>query len=482
MPTRHQDRSRIPFLLPAVLAAGILLRFSGLGEPQLWLDELIQISRSTQPGWEAILQDVRSETAAVPLDYLVQGVFVQILGTSAWAARLHAALLGCLSLGLMYWLGARLLGWLDGPAARWGGLLSTFLLAFYPLHIFYSQEGRNYSLFFFCTLLSFALLVEALQRRSPLCWILHSAAVLCMLYSNYLGVLALAAQGAFVLLHPLIRTRGQMGGEKPLRSLWTGFALSASTAFLLFLPWLLQTYSRARDAFEEDFWSLRFVARFIQESSGGSWPLSLLLLALAAAGFTSLWQRRAHEVTALLLCWLCLPVAAVLLLDWWRGYFFAARQILFASPPLLLAAAVGLAEVLRSCQSRGRTGRAAAAIVLTAALGLGTVVLSSGKQPADWEALDRYLHTQVAETDRVAALHIERPVAWRYPALNRRRADLDDLPPRRAWPEDSPRLHLIESRYTTSQQQRMIAEALAAAQSAETVLVGDFKVYLLAFQ
>ena len=142
----------------------------------------------------------------------------------------------------------------------------------------------------------------------------------------------------------------------------------------------------------------------------------------------------------------------------------------------------GLAEILKSWQSRRRPGIAATAIVLTAALGLGTVVLSSGKQPADWEALDRYLHTQVAETDRVAAPHIERPVAWRYPALNRRRAALDDLPPRSAWPGDSPRLHLIESRYTTSQQQRMIAEALAAARSAETVEVGDFRVYLLAFQ
>ncbi|MEE8584380.1 MAG: glycosyltransferase family 39 protein [Acidobacteriota bacterium] len=454
-----------------------MLRFYGLGEPQLWLDELIQISRSTQPGWEAILQDVRSETAAVPLDYLVQGLFVQTLGTSAWAARLHAALFGCLSLGVMYWLGARLLG----PTARWGGLLSMFVLAFYPLQIFYSQEGRNYSLFFFCTLLSFALLVEALQRRSPRWWILHSAAVLGMLYSNYLGVLALAAQGAFVLLRPWVGTRDQIGGEKPLRSLWTGFALSASTAFLLFLPWLLQTYSQARDTFQEDFWSLPFVGRFIQESSGGSWPLSLLLITLAAAGLRSLRQRRAHGVTALLLCWLCLPVAAVLLLDWWRGYFFAARQILFASPPLLLAAAAGLAETLKPRQSRGRRGIAAAAVVLTAALGVGTVVLSSGKQPADWEALDRYLHTQVADTDRVAAPHIERPVAWRYPALNRRRAALDDLPPRSAWPGDSPRLHLIESRYTTWRQQRMIAEALAAAQSAETVEVGDFRVYLLAF-
>ncbi len=469
-----------PSTLPlVVLAAGILLRFHGLGEPQLWLDELIQISRSTLPSLQAVLQDVQSETAAVPLDYLVQGLTVQLLGTSAWSARLHSALFGCLSLGVMFWLGNRLLGSLDNPAVRWGGLLSMFLLAFYPLHIFYSQEGRNYSLFYLCTLLSFALLVEAMQRRSPLWWTLHSAAALSMLYSNYLGILALASQGVFVVAYPWL---GRMDGQKPLRGLWTGFGLSALTSFLLFLPWLLQTYSQAQDTFQENFWSLRFLGRFIQEFSGGSWPLSLLLLTLTGLGIRQLLLRRSFGVTALLAIWFFLPVAAVLLLDWWRGYFFAARQILFASPALLLAAALGLGEILQKWQSQGRRAMAAAAIVLIAGLGTGTVFLSSGKQPADWQALDRYLHARVSEGDRVAAPHIERPVAWRYPELKRRRIALDELPPRSKWPEGFSRLHLIESRYTTVLQQHMIADTVTAAHSADVVESGDFRIHLLMFR
>lgn len=462
------------------LGVGILLRLYGLGDPQLWLDELIQVSRSNLPSWSAVLQDVRSETAAVPLDYLLQSLFVHWLGSAAWAVRLHAALFGCLSLAVMYWLGVRLFRPLGAQAGRWGGVLSLLMLAFYPLHIFYSQEGRNYSLFFFLTLLSFALLVEALQRRSRWWWMLHSAALVSMLYSNYLGVLALAAQGAFMFALAWVPdSDAKMGRSKNVRQLWTRFGLSASAAFLVFLPWLLQTYSRAQDTFEEEFLSLRFAGRFFQEFSGGSWPLSLLLLALAAAGFRTLQKRGEHGVAALLIIWLCLPVAAVLFLDWSRGYFFAARQILFASPALLLAAALGLGEWLHIWQARGKPAMAAAGILLTAGLGVGTVLISGGKQPADWEALDRYLHAQVRGADRVAAPHIERPVAWRYPDLNRRRISLDELPPRSAWPEGASRLHLIESRYTTAGQQEQIAQALAAAGSAETVVVADFRVHVI---
>ena len=93
-----------------ILSLGIFLRFYDLTQPQLWLDEIIQIVRFSHASLLENLYDLRQEIAAVPLDYMAQSLFLRMWGVSEFSARFHAALFGVFSLFCIYWLGATIQG------------------------------------------------------------------------------------------------------------------------------------------------------------------------------------------------------------------------------------------------------------------------------------------------------------------------------------------------------------------------------------
>jgi len=89
-------------------------------------------------------------------------------------------------------------------------------------------------------------------------------------------------------------------------------------------------------------------------------------------------------------------------LDGWRGYFFAIRQILFATAPLMLLAAVGIEALARSPSKEKRTALAPLLLGLFSLFGFATFVLSDKKEQADWTQLDRYLRTEVIADARIS--------------------------------------------------------------------------------
>ncbi|HSR52084.1 MAG TPA: hypothetical protein VLV83_14730 [Acidobacteriota bacterium] len=572
------------FIGLAGLAVGAVLRLMGLIGPQLWLDEIIQIQRFNHPAWSQALADLRTETAPAPLDYLVQLLFLSLAGLNEAGARLHAALAAIVALLVFCKLAeemVRLIPSREGAApeaagqkgegrdshrpaegveerarpASWQRFLpatAVFLLGFYPLHIFYSGEGRPYSLFFLLTLTSFWLLLRALrlqttrsqptrepapqsrraggdgQPRQPLSsgqeelpnqdnspsrqtadgrgktdlfpFVLYGLALTSALYTSFQGLVLAALQMAWVGWLWLSRSSpdatGQRGGRPRQDSLseaaeqegarsetrlssagrlavrQSGLLpalISQAVALLLFTPWIWWSYSQTQDEYVETFLSLDFLSRLIQESSGGSWPLSLLLLSLAGWGFTRLYRLRARGALWLLVIWLGAGLAMVLLLDAWRGYFFAARQILFLAPAGLLAAALGW-----SLSPRLR--RSWLLLLLAASLGTGTVFLSDRKQQADWIALAELMRQEVRGGDRIAAPGLDRVLAFRYPQLPQRQIALDDLLER---PPENARVLLVRSRYLDASQERQVTEILQRIPTRQQFQLPGFHLYIL---
>ena len=121
-------------LFPLILALGVLLRFSNLGQSQLWVDEIIQLQTFSHASFRENLAHVTRIVAATPLDFIVQHLFVSIFGESEFGARFHAALFGSLSLPMLYLIGKRFF-------STQVALLGMLLFALYPLHHQYSQEG-----------------------------------------------------------------------------------------------------------------------------------------------------------------------------------------------------------------------------------------------------------------------------------------------------------------------------------------------------
>lgn len=115
--------------LAALTLFALTLRLYRLGEWSLWIDEAISLARA------------QNELANpwTPLSFRFVALAIRALGVSAWSARLAPALLGVLSLPLLFFPARRLFG----PAVA---LLAVALLAVSPWHLFWSQNVRFYTL------------------------------------------------------------------------------------------------------------------------------------------------------------------------------------------------------------------------------------------------------------------------------------------------------------------------------------------------
>jgi predicted membrane-bound mannosyltransferase len=92
------------------LACGSALRLSGLGQPSLWLDELVTLWVASAPSFPDILARCSSCMATPPLPFLVHHMFLGVLGPSEWALRLPAALAGIAAIPVVFLAARRMFG------------------------------------------------------------------------------------------------------------------------------------------------------------------------------------------------------------------------------------------------------------------------------------------------------------------------------------------------------------------------------------
>ena len=88
--------------------------------------------------------------------------------------------------------------------SRLAGLLASLLVAVSPLHLWYSQEVRMYSLLTFLCLLSSYLMLLVLKEegkwRAMALWAAYALVSIAALYTHYFAFCILAFQGVYLLL------------------------------------------------------------------------------------------------------------------------------------------------------------------------------------------------------------------------------------------------------------------------------------------
>lgn len=127
--------------LVTLLAA--VLRLYKLGEWSFWIDELITVN------------NVQSATI-MKSSSLLTSLVVNLFGLSEWSARFSSAIIGTISIPILYFPVRRLFG----PVVA---LLASLLLAISPWHIYMSQNARYYTtllLFYSLALLIFYIGLE----------------------------------------------------------------------------------------------------------------------------------------------------------------------------------------------------------------------------------------------------------------------------------------------------------------------------------
>lgn len=203
-----------------LLFVSLLLRISSLGE-SLWLDEATSIKAATLSFGEIITKFSPGDFHP-PLYYLLLKIWIGFFGSTEFSVRLLSVIFG---IGTVY-LTQKVTSKLFKNENL--GYLSAFLLAISPLHIYYSQEARMYSMAILLTLLTVwfftKIWTDGYKIYYRIGFVLSSA---LLLYTNYLSGLILLVIVLVLVLE-----------KKHLLLHFKFWSTSFFAIFLLFLPWL----------------------------------------------------------------------------------------------------------------------------------------------------------------------------------------------------------------------------------------------------
>ena len=270
------------------------------------------------------IRAVSSDAEISPPLYFVLAWLASKLGSAPELIRLPALVAGVAAIPLTYLVGARTVG-------RTAGMLAATILTLSPFMIFYSTDGRIYSIAIALLLGSTLAMLAAVESGRRRWWIAYGGLTCLAMYAHYTSAFVLAGQLLWLFLaHPEAR--------RPA-------VLANVGAAILFIPW---------------------VPSLVADTQS---PTIDILAALQGSGFTA--KRLAVE-------------------NWAFGYPYLAPRI-FPGVVALLLGALGIAialgatiwmrlrnRLVRPSVSRARptaSGGLALLIVLAAATPVGELLL-----------------------------------------------------------------------------------------------------------
>lgn len=328
------------------------MRIAALGQESLWSDEYFTLRTAGQPTLRDIIHTVLTIEPHPPLYFVLMHGWIALFGSTDEMLRLPSALAGIAAIPLMFLMMRRLL-----PGRPLAAVIAALLLAISPMHIYYSQEARSYTMQVFFELVSLGALAYGLgpRPRARQLWMPLAAlgVVMGFLFQYY---------SAFIWLSVLLVLWFVRRGAKPA-------AWYASAALLLIgggIP-LVSALIRAHGHWGEDTPFLPksygpdllyhvtraqligpWYSPFAAEHQAWSWIDVVIIaagVALVALAAIELWRgRRSDSRGALLVlglgfaCMLVVPVAVSFIKP---IVFWGSRYLIIAVPPMIGLLAIG---------------------------------------------------------------------------------------------------------------------------------------------
>jgi mannosyltransferase len=423
LPRKALRAATIAPMVGLVVAVGLALRLYAIGAKSLWIDEAFSIWMAAQPLgalWRATVQLDQHP----PLYYTLLH-FWTALGDGEAIVRGFSALWGALTLPVMYLIGARIGG-------RALGLLSALILAISPLHVWFAQQARMYTLLTFFASMAILAMLHLLEDQSQepprgyptenqepawrgrfsvlgsgwwlsfvvfttLTMLGHNTAVF---FPLVVGLFVAGAFGIPPLAQRLRGARPTIDGAANTRRQLRTWALGLGAALLLWLPWLPSFLVQSWRV-DGEFWiqppTLRSALTHWRDmgsafAPGGPW-LVPLILAFGGLALLGAWRLRGRPaVLALLLLLMLAPFAGELLVSLRRPIFYT-RTLIWTSIPFYVLLAAGLLQLrLRPL--------VAAATLLLIALNAGSLWgYYRYYEPEDWHGVAGYVASQARPGD-----------------------------------------------------------------------------------
>jgi uncharacterized membrane protein len=208
---------RTTLLLCGILFLAFVVRAIDLNGQSLFVDEFSEISLAKK----SVTEIVFAADSAPPLFPLALKGWLKVWQSDA-SARWFSLACGVASVICVWGVGRSLV---DNRA----GLAAALVIAILPMHVFYSQFTRCYSLMFLLVALSLWLLLRALQDDRPRDWAAFALVAVLGAYTHYYFVIFLATSLVVVWI---TKRRASIGWHAIASYTTIGFAM-------LPLLWLL---------------------------------------------------------------------------------------------------------------------------------------------------------------------------------------------------------------------------------------------------
>lgn len=199
--------SRYLQILLSLTLIGAILRFYNLGYNSLWLDEASTLNFSVKS-----IPDIWQATTAgefnPPLFYWTEHIML-VFGNSEVVLRFIPALLGVLTIPLIYFVGKEFLD-------RNTGIIAAAAFAFSPFLVYYSQEARAYSMMLFFVTFSMVFYFLALKNNDIRNWILFGILSALAFWSHFYALVIIGGLILYALYELRPKIKSSLNAVKPL--------------------------------------------------------------------------------------------------------------------------------------------------------------------------------------------------------------------------------------------------------------------------
>jgi mannosyltransferase len=342
---RAGDESKFVYLwVAAASATGAFFRWYGLSEESLWIDETITYWFVTEYSYLELVTLLPQKQPHLPLYYVLLKAWLSVPGVDGVGGRWLSVFFGVLLIPAVF-MTAR---WLVDD---WVAAFASLISAVAPVHVYYSQELRMYSLFALLVCLSWWTLLRYLlggrQRRDLA---VHATVVVLMSVTHYYTIFFVAGQTLAVWLFKYAVDKGSWW-KIPLV-----YGVVCSPMMSLLAAKVLLPHSVAGEAAEvghiqtapgiiETLKMATFDMFFYQplSSAVGTLFISFALAVPLALGMRELWAD--GRVSRVILPWTAAPVLAAFAASHLVRPILMPRYIMGISIPLYIGASLGLMEV-----------------------------------------------------------------------------------------------------------------------------------------
>jgi mannosyltransferase len=328
-----EQNARLQYLLLLLITIlACALRFYKLGEWSFWIDEIKTIDAAQDPAvnnfsWPSI-------------SLMLIGTTLKVLGISEWSARLTPAVIGILTIPILYLPIRKLFG--AGVA-----LIASILLAVSPWHLFWSQNARFYTSLMLLYTLALLFFYFALEEDRP-GYILLSLFLLALAaVERFIALFFVPVVLIYLLLLKIVRNETPPG----LRERNLVFMALAGIVI-----GILEVYSLASTGGSRFFGSLEwfFIYRIddpFRLLSFISFSIGIPLMCFAFFGGVYLLAQK-NRAGLFLFIAAVVPVVLLLLLN--PFIFTKDRYIFIALPSWIILGAVGINEILAETKNPGK--------------------------------------------------------------------------------------------------------------------------------